>query len=144
MAGIVAGKNGNYKGTVFSGTAPEAQLVLMKVADAAGFFYDDCALAAFDDASKMEICAVNYSAGDSVILQPLFDTVFEKLKNAGIMMMVAAANSDRAQETTDNPDYTYPSQPAVYSNVTSVASINADVFWDSEYRMTLGNGEVIT
>ena len=41
VAGIAAGKNGNYYGNYFSGVAPEAQLILMKCGNEDGQLADD-------------------------------------------------------------------------------------------------------
>ena len=143
VAGIAAGKNGHHHNMLFSGTAPEAQLLLMKISDANGNLPDDVALAAFDDVSKMGVCAVNYSISAPVITWCM-DSVMENLRNAGIIVMTCAGNNGRAQETTDNPDYAYPSNPSLLSSTTSVASINADRVWVTENKMILSSGDVVT
>ena len=143
VAGTAAGKDGRHHGKVFSGTAPEAQLVLMKVSDESGGLPDDVALAAFDDVSKMDVCAVNYSISAPLISWCL-DSVLENLRNAGIAVFAVAGNSGRAQETTDNPDYAYPCSPSLHYAATSVASINADRIWVTENKMILSSGELIT
>lgn len=142
VAGVAAGKNGRHHGVVFSGTAPEAQLVLMKVSTESGYLPDDVSLAAFDDVSKMGVCAVNYSIS-APVLSWCFDTVMENLKNAGIVVMAGVGNDNRAQETADHPDYVYPANPALLSCVTAVASINADRIWATENKMVLSSGDVV-
>ncbi|MCH5185676.1 MAG: S8 family serine peptidase, partial [Oscillospiraceae bacterium] len=143
VAGIVGGKNGNYYGNVFSGTAPEAQLILMKAGYNIGELSDDATFAALDDVSKTDVCAVNCSFGEDIIINELYQKIGENLRNTGIAVIAAAGNSDRAYETTDNPDYVYPSAPAVESKATSVASVDSDTLWVLDNTITLGNGEVL-
>ncbi|MCH5188109.1 MAG: S8 family serine peptidase [Oscillospiraceae bacterium] len=142
VAGVAAGKNGHHNGTEFSGTAPEAQLVLMKVSDERGYLPDYVSLKAFDDASKMGVCAVNYSIGREV-LSWCFDDVIQNLRNAGIIVMVGAGNDDRAPETADHPDYVYLSNPALLDTATAVASIDANLIWAIENKMTLGSSDIV-
>ncbi|MCH5184866.1 MAG: S8 family serine peptidase, partial [Oscillospiraceae bacterium] len=143
VAGIAGGKNGNYYGNVFSCMAPEVQLILMKVVNKAGEFSYDAILAALDDVSKTDICAVNCSFGENVIISELYTKILENLRNTGIVVIVAAGNSDRASETPDNPDYAYPMLPAGEPCTTSVASVDSDILWVLDNTITLGNGEVL-
>lgn len=143
VAGIAAGKNGVFEGTTFSGVAPEAQLVLMKV----GYDSDDGSMAidvvidALDDASKLGVCAVNLSLGSTIAEYAPYDTAVENMRKAGIAVVCAAGNSDRYGETADNPDYIYNNVPASFSASTSVASIDPNKKWVFTGDFTLGGGE---
>ncbi len=143
VAGIAAGKNGVFEGTTFSGVAPEAQLVLMK----AGYDGDDGSLAidvvidALDDASKLGVCAVNLSLGSTIAEYAPYDTAVENMRKAGIAVVCSAGNSDRCEETTDNPDYIYNNVPASVSATTSVASVDPNKKWVFTGDFTLGGGE---
>ncbi len=142
VAGIAAGKNGVFEGTTFSGAAPEAQLVLMKICDDEGIFYDSAILAALDDVSKMDVCAVNMSFGGICAEDPLYEKAVNNLTNAGIAAICAIGNSDRYAETAENPDYSYKASPACSSNATAVASIDADKKWVIGGTLLLGGEEL--
>ncbi len=143
VAGIAAGKNGVFEGTTFSGVAPEAQLVLMKIADSEGSTYNSIILAAMDDAAKMDVCAVNISLGTSLADSPMYTTACDNLKNAGIAVISAAGNDDRYDETAENPDYSYSEYPAICSASTTVASCDTDKRWLIGGGITLADGEKI-
>ncbi len=140
VAGIAAGKDGVFEGTTFSGVAPEAQLVLMKVMEEDGSVYNSTIIAAMDDASKMGICAVNLSLGSPQAEDSPYLEATDNLRNAGIAVVCSAGNSDRYNETTDNPDYTYRNLPAAFSSSTSVASIDPDKKWLIGGRIELADG----
>ncbi len=140
VAGIAAGKDGVFEGTTFSGVAPEAQLVLMKVMEEGANVYNSTIIAAMDDASKMGVCAVNLSLGSIQAESEPYLEATNNLRNAGIAVVVAAGNSDRYNETTDNPDYIYYDVPADYSSSTSVASIDPDQKWLIGGRIELADG----
>ena len=144
VAGIVAGKNGDYYGNYFSGVAPEAQLILMKCGDDDGHLADETLLAAFDDASKMDVCAINLSAGSQIVDAPLYKDVFKTIRESGKLIICAAGNDNRAIETTNHPDYAFPSHPAIYNESTSIASINANEIWVTTQKMKLGNEDIVT
>ncbi len=143
VAGIAAGKNGVFEGTTFSGVAPEAQLVLMKIADSEGGTYNSIILAAMDDAAKMNVCAVNISLGSSLADSPMYTTACDNLRNAGIAVISAAGNEDRYDETAENPDYSYINYPAFCSASTTVASCDTDKRWLIGGGITLADGEKI-
>ncbi len=143
VAGIVAGKNGYYQGTTFSGMAPEAQLILMKVGDDDGILSDDSMLAAFDDIAKMDVCSVNYSIGRPATEDKLLLSAIKVLRDAGIAVMCSEGNDDRSHTEATQPDYIYPDVPALSNDITAVASIAADRIWVMSQKITLGNGETI-
>ena len=141
VAGIAAGKNGVFEGTTFSGVAPEAQLILMKIADSEGSTYNSIIIAAMDDAAKMDVCAVNLSLGSTMANSPAYTTACDNLRNAGIAVVSAAGNDDRYPETAENPDYSYVDYPAGCSASTSVASCDTDKRWLVGGGITLSDGE---
>ena len=141
VAGIAAGKNGVFEGTTFSGVAPEAQLVLMKVGDNDGSMPLGVIVDALDDASKLGVCAVNMSLGSTIAEYAPMDTAVENMRKSGIAVVCSAGNSDRYEETADNPDYIYNNVPASFSASTSVASIDPDKKWVLTGDFTLGGGE---
>ncbi|MCD8048143.1 MAG: S8 family serine peptidase [Clostridia bacterium] len=140
VAGVAAGSNGsisvkNEDGEemeyAFSGVAPEAQLVLMKVSDADGHIDDPASIAAIDDAVKLGVCAINISFGTdytSEASDTIYETVFTNARNAGIMLLVGANNSglgyDKTSSDTSIIDYSTSGSPACYSEATAVAAIN--------------------
>ena len=142
VAGIAAGKNGVFEGTTFSGVAPEAQLVMMKVGDDEGFMYFDIIIKALDDASKLGVCAVNMSIGATASEYTPMETAIENVRSAGIAVVCSAGNSDREEETTDNPDYIYNNIPASFSALTSVASVDPNKKWVFVGKFTLGDEEL--
>ncbi len=129
VAGIAAGKDGVFEGRTFSGVAPEAQLVLMKIMDKDYNTYNAIIIAAMDDAAKMGVCAVNLSLGSSQAESEPYLKATDTLRKAGIAVVCSEGNSDRYYETTDNPDYTYRNLPAAFSASTSVASIDPNQKW---------------
>ncbi len=143
VAGIAAGKNGVFEGTTFSGVAPEAQLVLMKVADSEGNAEDSVIVAAMDDASKIDVCAVNLSVGTTFANSTMYATACDNLRNAGIAVICSAGNDERYDETAENPDYTYNNYPASCSAATAVASCDTDKRWLIGGGITLADGEKI-
>ncbi len=139
VAGIVAGKNGECLDMTFSGVAPEAQLVLMKVADSEGSLDFSVIIKAMDDASKMGVCAVNLSIGGMYAEYPALLEATDNLRNADIAFLCAAGNSDRYEETTDHPDYIYNELPSSFSSATAVASIDPTKKLVLTGRFTVGD-----
>lgn len=140
VAGTVAGYVKTEDGAVkFSGVAPDAQLMIMKVfADEGGGATDSAIMNALEDTLILGADVVNLSLGsDNGFAHD--DTpqaeVYEKLEAAGLILMTSAGNS--AYSGTNNargdynlaedPDITMMSSPAIYSSNISVASINNTV-----------------
>ena len=133
VAGIVGANSG---GTI-KGVAPDAQLFIMKVfKDGNGGAYDDDILAALDDSVKLGCDSINMSlgstAGFSVAGSKDMREVYERIDNAGIVLMCAAGNdysSSYHGSTEDlplasNPDNSTVSSPSTYATSMSVASVN--------------------
>ncbi len=160
VAGIVAGKADNYTdkdGNVanepFRGVAPEAQLVICKV------FTDDLddesvggaeavdILDALEDCYNLNVDVINMSLGSSAgfssrALCPsgareedeegyLMKSVYERIRNKGISLIVAASNDFSAgfgsafgTNLTSNPDSGTVGSPSTFTGAMSVASVN--------------------
>ncbi len=128
--GTAAGKNGTRKGgTKFSSVAPETQIIFMGTVgrdDEEDQLNDDAVFAALDDASKMDIAAINMSFGyDYVYTSELYKQIITTGVNAGIVMSAAAGNSSRYNYGIDTPDYSATGIPANISTATTVASVNS-------------------
>lgn len=128
VCGIAAGKDGTRKdGTKFSGVAPEAQIIFMGVLKDSENLPDDAIIAAIDDASKMDIAAINMSLGADYTLcgnglDVLFDRVINNAVNAGIEVCVASGNAGKKADVPENIDYSTSGLPASASGSTSVAA----------------------
>lgn len=132
VCGIAAGKNGTREdGTKFSGVAPEAQIIFMGVLRDSENLPDDAIIAAIDDASKMDIAAINMSLGADYTLfggglNLLFEKVINNAVNAGIEVCVASGNAGQTNSNLENIDYSASGLPAVVSSSTAVASVSGN------------------
>ncbi len=133
VCGIAAGKNGTHRdGTKFSGVAPEAQIIFMGVMeDGDENLPDDAIIAAIDDASKMDIAAINMSLGADFTLfggglGDLFTKVINNAVNAGIEVCAASGNAGSGGLYVRDVDYSTSGLPAVVSASTSVAAAYGD------------------
>ena len=138
VAGTAAGNAGVKDG--FSGVAPEAQLLNMKVfKSSGGASYDDI-VAALEDCMVIGVDSVNMSLGsdcgfidyesqDEWITNLI--NVFDRVGKSGISMAVAAGNAYSAayknnyggKSLASNPDYGNVSEPSTYHESLSVAAI---------------------
>ena len=133
VAGITAGNAGEIVGI-----APDAQIIVAKVARSVeGDITDSGLLAALDDMVVLHPDVVNLSLGqlggmdneaDSV-----YATVFKSLQDAGITVNAAAGNhytagygntSGKNLPFASDPDSSTQCEPATYSSVVSVASVD--------------------
>ena len=133
VAGITAGNADQI-----IGVAPEAQIIVAKVSRSEdGEIPDSALLAALDDMVVLRPDVVNLSLGqlggmdneaDSV-----FASVFKKLQDEGISVNAAAGNhysagygntSGRNLPYASDPDSSTQCEPATYSSVLSVASVD--------------------
>lgn len=151
VAGITAGKNGTGAyGSLVSGVAPEAQLILMKATDQNGAFVDAAILAAIDDASKLGVSAINMSLGSDYMTTShdiVFQPVLDAARNAGIFLSVAAGNSSRGYQnytpTTEDIDYAAAGTPNSFSAATSVASVDNLVRYYDGGQLMLSDGSSV-
>ena len=128
VAGIAAGYAVDGEGAVtFSGVAPDAQVIPMKVFDDSGTgAATTTILAALEDAYRLGVDAVNLSLGSyggfTVDEDALINDVYNKLDDAGIMVITAAGNETSSSymnsygtdaPLTGDPDNSVVAAPSV-------------------------------
>ena len=138
VAGIAAGYAVDGEGAVtFSGVAPDAQVIPMKVFDDSGTGAATATiLAALEDAYRLGVDAVNLSLGSyggfTVDEDALINDVYKKLDDAGIMVITAAGNETSSSymnsygtnaPLTGDPDNSVVAAPSVYPANLSIASV---------------------
>jgi len=138
VAGIAAGYAVDGEGAVtFSGVAPDAQVIPMKVFDDSGTGAATATiLAALEDAYRLGVDAVNLSLGSyggfTVDEDALINDVYNKLDDAGIMVITAAGNETSSSymnsygtnaPLTGDPDNSVVAAPSVYPANLSIASV---------------------
>ncbi|WP_313280251.1 S8 family serine peptidase [Timonella senegalensis] len=134
VAGIAAANGGE----TIRGAAPNAQVMVQKVfSDTDEFAADSWILAALDDAMKIKPDVINMSLGSSAGFtdssQSLYGSIFEQLRQAGVVLSVSAGNSQQAAVNNTSgknlpyvtdPDYGIVGSPSTYSPNLSIASTN--------------------
>lgn len=138
VAATAAGNDGVKEN--FSGVAPEAQIVNMKVfMESGGASYDDI-LAALEDCMVLGVDSVNLSLGSDCGFIDYEDqdewtmnliNVFNRTGESGICMAVAVGNAYSAsynnqyggKALASNPDYGNASEPATYDESLAVAAV---------------------
>ena len=138
VAGIAAGYAVDGEGAVtFSGVAPDAQVIPMKVFDDSGTGAATATiLAALEDTYRLGVDAVNLSLGSyggfTVDEDALINDVYNKLDDAGIMVITAAGNETSSSymnsygtdaPLTGDPDNSVVAAPSVYPANLSIASV---------------------
>ena len=138
VAGIASGYAVDGEGAVtFSGVAPDAQVIPMKVFDDSGTGAATATiLAALEDAYRLGVDAVNLSLGSyggfTVDEDALINDVYNKLDDAGIMVITAAGNETSSSymnsygtdaPLTGDPDNSVVAAPSVYPANLSIASV---------------------
>ncbi len=139
VAGIAAGYDVDGEGQVlFSGVAPEAQVIAMKVFDDQGAGAPASAiLAALEDAYILGVDVVNMSLGSrcgyTVHEDETLNEIYNRLNDAGIMVIVAAGNDTSSSVSnqygenlplTADPDNSIVGAPSTYAANLSVASVD--------------------
>ena len=133
VAGITAGNAGEIVGI-----APDAQIIVAKVARSSnGGIPDSALLAALDDMVILRPDVVNLSLGQTGGMDneadSMYATVFKSLQNAGVTVNAAAGNeytagygnlSGKNLPYVSDPDSSVLCEPASYSSVVSVASVD--------------------
>ena len=133
VAGITAGNAGEIVGI-----APDAQIIVAKVARSSnGGIPDSALLAALDDMVVLRPDVVNLSLGQTGGMDneadSMYATVFKSLQNAGVTVNAAAGNeytagygnlSGKNLPYVSDPDSSVLCEPASYSSVVSVASVD--------------------
>ena len=156
VAGISAGYAVDGEGAVtFSGVAPDAQVIPMKVFDDSGTgAATTTILAALEDAYRLGVDAVNLSLGSyggfTVDEDALINDVYNKLDAAGIMVITAAGNETSSSymnnygtdaPLTGDPDNSVVAAPSVYPANLSIASVEGQEVYAN---YVLLGGEKIT
>lgn len=178
VAGIVAGKADEYtdkdgntatdeSGKIkFRGVAPEAQLVICKVftdnLESTGIGGAEAVdiLDALEDCCNLNVDIINMSLGTSSGFSTsslelddegqLMKAVYEKIRDQGITLMVAASNEYSAgygsafgTNLASNPDSGTVGSPSTFTGAMSVASINGQ---RSSYMLANANvsGDTVT
>lgn len=161
VAGISAGYAVDGEGAVtFSGVAPDAQVIPMKVFDDSGTGAATITiLAALEDAGRLGVDAVNLSLGSyggfTVDEDALINDVYNKLDAAGIMVITAAGNETSSSymnsygtdaPLTGDPDNSVVAAPSVYPANLSIATssdvvlyTDADQYGDTKPVLNLGD-----
>ena len=161
VAGISAGYAVDGEGAVtFSGVAPDAQIIPMKVFDDSGTgAATTTILAALEDACRLGVDAVNLSLGSyggfTVDEDALINDVYNKLDDAGIMVITAAGNETSSSymnsygtdaPLTGDPDNSVVAAPSVYPANLSIATssdvvlcTDADQYGDTKPVLDLGD-----
>lgn len=161
VAGISAGYAVDGEGAVtFSGVAPDAQVIPMKVFDDSGTgAATTTILAALEDACRLGVDAVNLSLGSycgfTVDEDALINDVYNKLDAAGIMVITAAGNETSSSymnsygtdaPLTGDPDNSVVAAPSVYpANLSAATSsdvvlyTDADQYGDTKPVLNLGD-----
>ncbi|MCI1661469.1 MAG: leucine-rich repeat protein [Actinomyces sp.] len=133
VSGIVAANAGQIRGT-----APDAQLMMLKVArDVDGAIPDSVLLAALDDAAVLRPDVINMSLGvDAGLPDPagtVFSEVYDTIGDLGITLNVAAGNayssalqnaSGASLPYASDPDSSTVAEPSTYDQALSVASVD--------------------
>ena len=132
VSGIATANSGSQ----IRGTAPDAQLMMLKVAaDSNGAIYDSAMLAALDDAVKLNVDSVNMSLGSDAGFadNPTYEDALASLRKTGATINVAAGNSTTSAlgnksgqnlPYASDPDSSIISSPAADVDSFAVASID--------------------
>ncbi len=133
VSGVIVGKD-----DVITGVSPNAQLVSMKIfSDVVDTARAAWILAALEDCVVLGVDVINMSLGTACGFsreseEEILNGVYDKIRAAGISMIVAASNSYSSAfgsekngnlGLTSNPDTGTVGSPSTYDGVMSVASI---------------------
>ncbi len=134
VSGVIAGKD-----DVITGVAPNAQIVAMKIfSDVQDTARAAWILSALEDCVVLGVDVINMSLGTACGFshesdEEVLNGVYDKIREAGISMVVAASNSYNSAfgsekngnlGLTSNPDTGTVGSPSTYDAVMSVASIS--------------------
>ena len=134
VSGVIVGKD-----DTITGVAPNAQLVSMKIfSDVEDSAMSSWILAALEDCVILGVDVINMSLGTACGFsheteEELLDGVYDRIRDAGIAVVVAASNSYNSAYSseangnlplTSNPDSGTVGSPGTYEGTLSVASVN--------------------
>lgn len=143
VSGTIAGFVLDTDGAVtFSGAAPYAQLVFMKIfADQSSGTNSGIYMAALEDCYRLGVDAINMSIGspggfvyDPELEENVFGNVYDKLDKAGVIVCISAGNEYSMAHNAGNiagdgfvlpeyADYAEVASPSTYEGNISVASM---------------------
>lgn len=137
------------------GTAPDAQLLVMKVFGNNGGAFPADYMAAIEDALMLGCDTVNLSlgsqsAGFSRADEEYYNTILEKLKSAHVIVTIAAGNSYNFSYYSESPTKLLRTEdvnnnsvgsPGSYTNSLAVASVDNITLTD--IAATFGNATII-
>ena len=147
VAGIASANRYLYKNGGFvdalsrvhvAGTAPDAQLLIMKVFGKEGGAYDSDIMVAIEDAMILGADVVNLSlgsttAGNVAVTNPVYADLMERVQDSGMVMSASAGNDGQwAEYSTNgylyNTDVNYDTVgvPGSYVSALAVASVDND------------------
>ncbi len=157
VAGTIAGYAEDEEGAVkFSGVAPDAQILAMKVfPDETGGATESSIYNALNDSMMLGADIINLSLGsDNGFAEDdtLQNEMYERVRQSGIVMMTSAGNSDNSVDNNNyngnalssNPDTSMMSSPAVYDTNLAVASIDNTINVESYLFWSVDGGEAQT
>lgn len=134
VAGIAAANK--VEGSEVVGVAPDAQLFIMKVYGSHHGGYGSDIIAALEDALKLGVDVVNMSlgtnAGFTSSADEFVNSIYASVAETNTVLSVSAGNSYSAgkgnswgtdQNLASNPDNAVISEPSIYQNVLSIASV---------------------
>lgn len=156
VAGIIGGRETQLpNGKRFSGIAPQAQLVLMKVSDQQGIINTATMARALEDAYKIGVDCVNislgtdYTAKNSAAYHSTGVSI-QRLREAGVSVACANGNAARGFQKNNtrtepfaaNIDYTSSGLPNAFSDCTAIASSNNSEMVTEEYGVFLCSDQI--
>ena len=148
VSGVIVGKD-----DTITGVAPNAQLVAMKIfSDVVDTARSEWILAALEDCVVLGVDVINMSLGTACGFsresdEEILNGVYDKIREAGISVIVAASNSYSSAYGSDangnlpltsNPDTGTVGSPGTYEGTMSVASISG-----TKTPYMLYNGDII-
>lgn len=152
VAGTAAGFAANEEGEIlFSGAAPDAQILAMKVfPDEDGGADEFAIVSALEDSLALGADVVNLSLGSDNGFandESMQRDVFERLQQAGIVLMTSAGNSGtstasnsyNSKTLNENPDISMVGSPSTYPTNVSVASMENTI--NANSYLTWSDGE---
>ncbi len=155
VAAIAAGyKTGDDGAVEFTGAAPAAQLLAMKIfRDSSTGTSSDIYFAAMEDAYKLGADVINMSIGaqngftyDSDLETVVFGNIYKRLSEAGVVVCVAGGNeysmvkhSKDGTVGAEYTDYGTVASPSTYTGAVSVASADNAAYLT--YVLEIGGDE---
>lgn len=156
VAGTVAGYARTEEGEIkFSGVAPDAQILAMKVfSEQGGGAEEVSVVSALEDAMALGADIVNLSLGsDNGFAEDntMQHEIYARVEATGVVMMTSAGNSADSTEmnhygdkaSVNNPDTSMISTPALYESNLGVASVENTVQVNSYLNYRVDGGEAV-